>query len=76
MELTPTPAITPAPTPTPVTITQFVPVADERVIASLERLTDDIAFLRESVQTVQTVLVVFLLIVIAHYLYKFLKMFF
>lgn len=74
MELTPIP--TPAPTPTPVTITQLVPVADERVIASLEQLTDDTAFLREGVQTVQTVLVVLLLIVIAHYLYKFLKMFF
>lgn len=74
MELTPIP--TPEPTPTPVTITQFVPVADERVIASLEQLTEDAAFLREIVQTVQTMLVVFFMIVIAHYLYKFLKMFF
>lgn len=74
MELTPIP--TPEPTPTPVTITQFVPVADERVIASLEQLTEDAAFLREIVQTVQTMLVVFFMIVIAHYLYKFLRMFF
>lgn len=72
MEVSPTPI----PTPTPVTVTEFVAVTDERVVSYLSQIAVDTAFVRGGFELVLTLLVVFLLIVIAHYLYKFLKMFF
>lgn len=67
---------TPIPTPTPMTVTEFVAVTDERVVSYLGQVAQDTAYMRDGLELVLTFLVVLLLIVIAHYLYKFLKMFF
>ncbi len=66
---------TPTHTPTPVTVTEFVAVTDERVVSYLGQVAQDTAYMRGGLELVLTFLVVLLLIVIAHYLYKFLKMF-